>query len=30
MFPVEPGHVDPPKDTADSDGSGTPAWAPPG
>ena len=30
MFPQAPDYVDPPKDTADSDGSGTPAWAPPG
>ena len=30
MFPVSPDYVDPPTDPADSDGSGTPAWAPPG
>ena len=30
MFPIQPDYVDPPTDKADSDGSGTPAWAPPG
>ena len=30
MFPMQPDYEEPAKDSADSDGSGTPAWAPPG
>ena len=30
MFPEQPDYEAPPTDSADSDGSGTPAWAPPG
>ena len=30
MFPGPPDYEAPPTDSADSDGSGTPAWAPPG
>ena len=30
MFPMQPDYVEPPKDAADSDGTGTKAWMPPG
>ena len=29
MFPMQPDYVDPPTDSGDGDGSGTPAWKPP-
>jgi len=30
MFPMQPDYVEPPRDAADSDGTGTKAWMPPG